>query len=107
MLPRWSGKTATAAQLVYLASVVFVGHDIPSLFAIAATLSGIAAVDYLWQFRGAATPTIQLKDRNVLSRIVVGPDSQPLMARSMASILVIISRNSRLVSCCCVSRSAC
>jgi len=53
MLPRWSGKTATAAQLVYLASVVFVGHDIPSLFAIAATLSGIAAVDYLWQFRAA------------------------------------------------------
>jgi phosphatidylglycerophosphate synthase len=48
MAPRWSGKLATCAQLVFLTSFVFLQRDSPVLLTITILLSGLAAVDYLW-----------------------------------------------------------
>jgi acyl-CoA synthetase (AMP-forming)/AMP-acid ligase II/phosphatidylglycerophosphate synthase len=49
MAPRWPGKVATGAQLVFLASLLFLQKDLPGLFQITVALSGLAAADYLWR----------------------------------------------------------
>lgn len=49
MAPRWPGKIATAAQLVFLMSLLFLHESLPGLFLIAVVLSGFAAADYLWK----------------------------------------------------------
>ena len=48
MAPRWSGKFATCAQLVFLTSLVFLQRDVPGLLAVTIALSGLAAADYFW-----------------------------------------------------------
>lgn len=47
MAPRWSGKFATAAQFLFLVSVLYYQHVVQPLFLLATALSGVAAVDYL------------------------------------------------------------
>lgn len=77
MAPRWSGKLATGAQLIFLMSLLLLHRDLPGLFPITVAFSGIAAADYLW--RGLAivrngdtagyTPWPATNDRLTLSRI--------------------------------------
>jgi acyl-[acyl-carrier-protein]-phospholipid O-acyltransferase/long-chain-fatty-acid--[acyl-carrier-protein] ligase len=49
MAPRWPGKIATAAQLIFLVSLVVLHKNLPGFFQITVVLSGFAAVDYLWK----------------------------------------------------------
>jgi hypothetical protein len=49
MKPRWLGKCATAAQLVFLLTLLAWGWVL-SLFCLAAMLSGVAAIDYVVAF---------------------------------------------------------
>jgi acyl-CoA synthetase (AMP-forming)/AMP-acid ligase II/phosphatidylglycerophosphate synthase len=77
MAPRWPGKLATGAQLVFLMSLLYLHRIPPGLFQITVALSGFAAADYLW--RGLAivrnghiaryTPWPATNDGLALSRI--------------------------------------
>lgn len=48
MKPRWLGKAATAGQLAYLISLLFLPTADSATFAAAVFLSGLAGADYFW-----------------------------------------------------------
>lgn len=50
MAPRWPGKVATAAQFVFLFSLLVFQRVIPAIFTVTVALSALAAADYLRAF---------------------------------------------------------